>query len=600
MASPGLLLALILAAAFVAMLSNRVRPDVVALCVALALGLTGVVSPAAVFAGFSRGAVITLIGLFILTQGLYRTGVTQVIGSWLARASRGGERRLTALTMISGAFLSLFMNNIAAAAMLLPATVHAAKRARVAPSKVMMPLAFATALGGMATLLTTANIVVSATLRDRGLNGFGLFDFAPVGVPLTVAGIAYLLWIGRRLLPDRSVVQWLADPERRQRELAESYSLHERLHRVTIPRGSALCDVSLEHAGIGARLGLSVLAILRGGRLILSPRSREVLHPDDVLIVGGRAERVDQLAADGALIEPATDAEADLVIGEGALVEVILAPRSRAVGQTLKQLRFRQKYGATVVALWHEGRSWRTDQADVPLAFGDSMLVYGTVTSFALLQVDPDFLVLRFDAGATDVQRKRAGLALGIMLVTLVVGAIELMPIAQAMMLGAIAMVLAGCVDIDDAYRSIEWRAIFLIAGMLPVSVAMADTGMADGIGRILTSGLQAAGPVAVAGGLLTATAALSQVMSGQVTAVVMAPVAISAAQAIGADPRAMAMVVALGCSLVFLLPTAHPVNVFVMGAGGYKASDYPRVGAGLTAVCMMIILAYAALMFRG
>lgn len=260
------------------------------------------------------------------------------------------------------------------------------------------------------------------------------------------------------------------------------------------------------------------------------------------------------------------------------------------MGQTLKQLHFRQRYGANVIALWHGGRSFRTDQADLPLQFGDSMLVHANQESITLLQSDPDYLVLRVNR-AEPLRKGRNGLALGIVAAAIFVSAIGLLPTPEAMMLGALAMVVTGCLSMDEAYRAVEWRAIFLIAGMIPLSIAMQQTGAANAIGNALVMGLSRFGPLAVAAGLLMVATLLTQVMSGQVAAVVMAPIAISAAQIIGADPRSMSMYVALGCSISFLLLTAHPVNVFVMGAGGYKPSDYPRVGALLTVIVIVVVL---------
>lgn len=591
-----LILAFIVLIAFVLMLSNKVRADVAALGVALALGVTGIIAPADVFAGFSRSAVITLIGLFIMTQGLTRTGVTQAMGRGLSKLSGGGETRLIAITMLSGAGLSLLMNNIAAAAMLLPATIEACRRARVPPSRVMMPLAFATALGGMATYFTTANIIVSSALTDRGLRGFGIFDFAPIGIPVTLAGIAYMLLAGRRLLPRTTLAQKMAgDGPGGAKTLAASFELQERLNEALVPPSSGLVGQTLEQSGIGEKFGLSVLAILRGGKSILAPSGQQEMRANDRLVVIGRAERAARLAELGAeLIAPQTGDD-DLISDEVSLVEVILAPRSRAAGQTLKQLRFRQRFGASVAALWHGGRSFRTDQADLPLAFGDSMLVHASRDSIALLQSDPDYLVLRADKTDPLVKGRNA-LALGIMAAAIGLSAINLLPTPQAMMLGALAMVLTGCLSMDEAYRAVEWRAIFLIAGMIPLSIAMQQTGAANAIGNALVMGLSRFGPLAVAAGLLVVTMLLGQVMSGQVAAVVMAPIAISAAQIIGADPRSMSLYAALGCSISFLLLTAHPVNVFVMGAGGYKPSDYPRVGAALTLICIAVVLLVAPL----
>ncbi|MCL5998790.1 MAG: SLC13 family permease [Chloroflexi bacterium] len=591
-------LAIILACAFGLMLTNRLRPDVIAICVALALGISGVITPNDVFSGFSRSAVITILGIFILTQGLYRTGVTRAIGIYLARVSGGGERRMILLVMLAGATLSLVMNNIAAAAMLLPATVDAVKRAHIAPSKVMIPLAFATALGGMATLFTTSNIVVSATLRDQGFNGYGVLDFAPVGIPIVIAGISFMLLAGRRLLPNTDPARQIAAVAEIKEKLAESYQLRERLNEVRIPRESALLGRTIAQSRIGEKWGLSVLAILRGKRSILAPAASEVIEPNDVLLIVGRNERVQKLEQEGAIVEPEARLDGNLVSAEVSLVEVIPAPRSRAVGQSLRQLHFREKFGASVVALWHGGRSVRTDLADLPLQYGDSLLVHGPNEAIRLLQADPDFLVLRADSAEPAIGRK-AWLSAGIMAATLALATTGLLPVAETVVLGAMAMVLTGCLTMDEAYRAVEWRAVFLIAGMLPVSIAMVKTGTADLLGQGLVNALAGYGPLAVGAGLLLLTALLTQVMSGQVTAVVLAPIAISAAQIVGADPRAMAMFVAMGSSLVYITPTAHPVNVFVMGPGGYSASDYPRVGLPLTVLLFIVIMIVVPLVFR-
>ncbi|MDW8350842.1 MAG: SLC13 family permease [Anaerolineae bacterium] len=597
--SPAAVLAVILAIAFALMLTDRLRPDLVALGVALSLGLTGLITPSEVFSGFSSSAVVTIIGIFILAQGLQRTGVTRAFGRFLAQVNRGGERGMIALVMSSAAFLSLFMNNIAAAAVLLPGAVEAVKRRRLMPSKVMMPLAFATALGGMATLLTTANIVVSEALIVAGQRGYGLLDFAPVGAPVALAGALFMLTIGRRLLPARDPAA-LAPERADGHTLTQSYELFERLNRVHIPPTSSLVNCRISESGIGKEYGMSVMAILRNGQTLLAPSPDQVIRAHDTLLIIGRRERAEQLAQRGAIVEPDGRSDVEITSDDVSLVEVMLAPRSRAVGQTLRQLRFREKFGANVLALWHGGRSVRTDLASIPLEFGDAMLVHGSREAISLLQSDSDFLVLRPPSGEdTPVRADRAIAAVVILGIVLLVAALDVVPIAPAMMLGALAMVLSGCLSMDEAYRAIEWRAVFLIAGMLPVGIAMERTGAADALGRSIVASLSSLGPTAVGAGLLILTMGLTQVMSGQVTAIVIAPIAISAAQAIGSDPRAVAMFVALGCSLTFITPSAHPVNTFVMGAGGYTAGDYPRVGAPLTLLCTALIIALVGLIWR-
>ncbi len=580
------------------MLSNRARPDVVALGVALTLGIAGIITPTEVFAGLSSSAVITIIGIFMIAQGLQRTGVTRTFGRMLTRVNRGGERGMIALVMASSAFLSLFMNNIAAAAVLLPGTVDSVKRLKLTPSKIMLPLAIGTEVGGMATLLTTGNIVVSAALVAAGQRGYGLLDFWQVGVPVTLVAMAFMLTIGRRLLPKRDPANMSLDSSS---ALTQSYELHQRLNRVRVPETSSLANVPIAESGIGKEFGLSVMAIVRNGKTLLAPSPGERIRSGDTLLLIGRRERTDQLIQRGAIIETGEDFTGDVTSDAVSLVEVMVAPRSRAVGQTLKDVRFREKFGANVLALWHGGRSVRTDLAMLPLQLGDSMLVHGSREAISLIQSDSDFLVLRgqVDAAASPIRNDRSAVAVAITLIALLLAATNVLPTAVAVMLGALAMVVLGCLTMEEAYRAIEWRAVFLVAGMLPVSTAMIHTGVADVTGQGIVAGLARLGPVAVGAGLLIVTMALTQVMSGQVTAVVLAPIAIAAAQAVGSDPRAMAMFVAMGSSLTFITPTAHPVNAFVMGAGGYTAADYPRVGVPLTILLAGLVIVLVALVWK-
>ncbi len=584
---PVVLLVAVLGIAFALMLSNRVRVDIVALAVPLALALTGVIEAEDVFSGFSRSAVITIIGVFILAHGLQRTGVTAAVGRIISAAGKrigGSDRAMVAAVMACGAALSLFMNNIAAAAIALPATVEAVKRQRVAPSQVMMPLAFATALGGMATYLTTGNIVVSEMLISRGLPGYSLFDFVAVGAPLTAIGVAFVLLFGQRSLPRREVFEEIGSLS----ALQDTYALDERLNQLRIPAGSALAGSTIAQCDIGARFGIVIMALHRNGENVLAPAPGLRLQANDVLMLIGRAERIEQLLALGTLVrhEPAiAPVSANSEIG---LCEITLAPRSNAVGRTLRGLHFREKFGANALALWHGGRSVRTDLAAIALDYGDALLVQASEPAIALVQNDGDFLVMQPPKTAAPVRPERAIAATVIFVLALACSTWGWLPIPHCMMIGALGMVLAGCLSMDEAYRAVDWRTVFLVAGLLPVSTAMARTGAADDAGRFLVSILAPYGTLAVAAGLLVLTVALTQFMSGQITGVVLAPIAISAAQAMGSDSRALAMFVAIGTSMTFITPIAHPVNVFVMGAGGYGAGDFPRVGLPLTALLIV------------
>jgi di/tricarboxylate transporter len=596
MTTPIALLLSILFVAIVLMVTERLRADVVALLVTIALTLTGLIQPTDTFSGFSRSAVITIMAVFVLTGGLARTGVARAAGRLLLRLAGSDEARLIAVTMLGGAGFSLFMNNIAAAAVLLPGVMDAARHTRISPSKLLMPLAFATILGGMATLLTTANILVSTALRDSHLNAFRLTDFAPVGVPMAIVGTVYIVLVGRKLLPASRPQEQLGLARHLRAELAELYALQERLSEVRVLADSPLAAQTIAQSGIGAKYGLSVVAICRNTHVTLAPQPSEVLRANDLLIVAGRMERVLQLAAEqNTPLESELTWRGDLSSDEVGLVEALIAPRSNAGGKTLSELHFREKFDLTAVALWREGRSIRTDLGKLPLRFGDALLFHGPRDRVRVLQAESDFIVLQQDDDP-NLRPRKAGWAVAIMLVALGLAAANVLPIAAATMAGALAMVLTGCLTMDEAYQSIEWRAVFLIAAMLPVSIAMNRTGAAEYLGQLLVNGLAPWGPLALMAGLFTATTLLTQMMPGQVTAVVLAPIAISAAQKFGMNPYALAMTVALGTSMAFLTPLGHPVNVLVMGTGGYKFRDYLKVGAPMTALLFVVVLVFLPL----
>jgi di/tricarboxylate transporter len=592
MTTPIAILLSILLVAIVLMVTERLRADVVALLVTIAMTLAGLIQPTDTFSGFSRSAVVTVMAIFVLTGGLARTGVTRSAGRALSHLSSSKETRLIVVTILGSALLSLTMNTIAAAAVLLPAVMDAARRARVSPSRLMMPLSFGALLGGMATLLTTSNILVSTTLRDQGLNAFRLTDFVPVGLPIIFFGTLYMALIGRRLLPKRHPGEQLGLVRQLRAELTELYSLQERLSEVRVQADSPLAGKCISESGIGEKLGISIMAVIHNTHVTFAPQPDQQLQANDLLVVAGRMERVLQLAEMGISLESDLTWQGDLSSDEIGLVEVLVAPRSRAAGETLRDLHFREKFGLTAVALWREGRSIRTDLGKLPLRFGDALLIYGPRERFYILQQEPDFIVLQ--QGKDDnVRPRKVWWAVGIMAIALGLAAANILPIAEATMAGALAMVLTGCVTMDEAYQSIEWRAIFLIAGMLPVSIAMNRTGTAEYIGQLLVSGLAPWGSLALMGGLFLLTTLLTQFMSGQVTAVVLAPIAISAAQKFGLNPYALAMAVALGTSMAFLTPLGHPVNILVMGPGGYKFSDYFKVGALLTLVLFAVVLVF-------
>ena len=583
-------------AAGVLLISGRLRPDLVALLLLVVLGLAGLVAPGDLFSGFSRTAVITVLSLFIISGALERTGATRVLGQRLGRLAGSNEARAVPVVMIAASVLSLFMNTIASTAVLLPAVIGITRNKRLPPSKLLIPLAFGSLLGGMATLFTTANILVSAALVEQGLRPYSILEFLPIGLPLAAAGILYMTFFGRRLLPTLPFGGQSA-PDQEGRSLPETYGLDRTVREVYVTPGSPLAGCSVAVGGWGERLGLNVVGISRGGAVHLSPPPGETVLEGDVVIFTGSLDAEDA-SRYGLLFTEDPGWRGQFVTSQMSLVEVVLAPRAALAGKTLREIHFRDKFDLTVLALWREGTIIRDALAEIPLRFGDALLVHGLQTRVELLRRDPDFLVLIENSAGPESPR-HAWLAVGLTLAAVALAATNVLPIAEAAFGAATLMVLFNCLTMDDAYDAIEWRTIFLIAGMIPLGLAMGTTGAAAVVGQSLVNLVGGLGPLAAAGGIFVATTVLAQVMGGQATAVVLAPVAIAAARTIGADPRGLAMAVAMGCSTAFLTPFAHPSNLLVMGPAGYNVRHYARVGLPLTLVLFVVLLVVLALVWH-
>lgn len=586
---------LLLAIAFTGLsliISGLIRADLAALLVLIALGVTRVLTPQEALSGFSNAAVITIIGLSVITAALEQTGVVKWAANRLAALSGGNETRVIAVFMLAGALLSLVMNNIAAGAVLLPAAVRVARQIGVPASKILMPLSYGTLLGGMATLFTTANIILSGNLVAQGQTGLTMADFLLSGGPMVLTGLLYMLLIGRKLLPARETVASTAVPAV---DLRSIYRLDERLWEVRVTPAAA--GKTIAEAAISATTGTTVLAIWRDPEAILNPAPDAPLQAGDVLLILGREDRVRQLAGAGfAIGRNGTSGEAlDLPI---ELAEVVVAPRAPFIGQTLQQLRFRTKFGLTVVALWREGRSYRTNVGTMPLAAGDALLMTGPAARVRQLADEPGFIVLHTPASEVATGRQ-AIIAVAITAIALFVAAIGWVATAEAMLAGAAALILTGCITMDDAYRAIEWRVVTLIAGLLPIGTALVTTGLGAKAGALLTGSLVAYGPLALITGLFLATVLLTQLVGGQVASLIIGPIAVSAAISAHVNPQAVAVAVSMACSVAFLTPIAHPVNVLMMGPGNYRFSDFFRVGIGQTVVCLLTLLVVMPLVWQ-
>jgi di/tricarboxylate transporter len=581
---------IILGAGIVLFVSEKLRPDLVAIMVMLALGFARLITPDEVFSGFSSPSIILLLSVFILTGGLFHTGVSTVIGRRLMRFAGAGGFRITLVVMLMAGGLSLFMNNIASVAVIMPAVMEVSRRARISPSKLLMPMALAIHLAGMATLFTTSNIVASGVLQNAGLPGFGLLDFLPVGGSAAVAGILFIAVISRHSLPERRQMEEVENQYATSEELARMYRLSERMQAARILPGSRLIGRTLEQSGIGDRLGLTVIGIRRNGDVLLSPGSGERILRGDELLIEGRSERAAQLEAMGARLMPAAPREA-FTPSKVELYEVMVAPHSTIIGKTLKDAQFRAKFGLNVVALWQGESFFRTDLGDVVLKGNEALLVNGPRERIRLLAADPDWIVLHLDI-AESFRPEKMLTAVLIVAGTLAAAAVGLWPADAVLFLGALAVLIAGCLTLDEAYKAVDWRSVFLVAGMLPVGIALAGTGAAAMLGDGLIRVLGGMDPRIVVAMLFLITTLINQFLpGGAAVPAMLGPIAIVVAQNLGADPRAYVLVVAVATGLSILTPFAHPANAVIMAPGGYHFRDYLWIGLPVIFIVFLAVM---------
>ncbi|HSF83609.1 MAG TPA: SLC13 family permease [Anaerolineales bacterium] len=757
--------------AIILFVTEIVRVDLVALIVLGALAVSGLVTPTEALSGFSNPAVVTVWAVFILSGGLSRTGVANVIGRQVLRLAGKGEVRLLAVIMISAGLMSAIMNNIGVAALLLPVVMDIARRTGRAPSKLLMPLAFGCLLGGLTTLIgTPPNILASNALREFNLRPFQFFDFTPLGLVILLVGTAFVALIGRRLLPNTDISREYSGTSRGSQ--GGAFGMEERLFMLHLPASSALAGKSLEDSRLGAILSLNVVGIIRDGETYFAPEHHFVLQAGDRLLVAGRLDALDELrehqpmfiqderlssdslvsteiqivtleltpsseligktlrecdfrrrfganalaiwregeplvediqyslllegdmlvvqvsqdqienmegSADfliskrlaselyrlhdrlfaisippssllvgRTLVEsrlgeaydlnvltiirqdrrislPGPDEKiqsGDTLVVEGdlkdmlvlralqeleidrtasldlkdlesekyGLLEAVLSPYTSLAGKTLREIHFREKYGLSVLAIWREGRPYRWRLGEMPLRFGDALLLHGARDKLRLLASETDFLLLAEEVQEAPVYKKAPLTALLMVVVVLSV-VLGWTSIAIAAVVGATAMILYGSVNMEEAYRFIDWRAVFLIAGMLPLGIAMESSGTANWVAEGMVNLIGGGGPYVLLAGLFILTSLASQFMPNAVVTVLMAPIAINTAMGQGYSPYAFIMAVAIAASAAFLSPVGHPANVLIMGPGGYRFGDYFKLGLPLTIVVLLITL---------
>ena len=764
----------ILTIALILFVSEIIRMDLVALLVLGALAVTGLVDSQAAFAGFSNSAVITVWAMFILSEGLTRTGIANIIGNQVMRIAGKREVTMIIVIMVTAAVLSAFMNNIGVAALMLPVVVSVARRTRIPVSRLLMPLAYATLLGGLMTQIgTPPNLLISEAMTQNGYEPFGLFDFTPIGTAIMISGVLFVALIGRFLLPKTEAER---GKHRSQRSLRSHYKLQEQIFMIRVPADSILIGKTLAESRIGTATGLIILALVRFGRSDTLPSRQTILRAGDGVLVQGRLQQFRELqrwsdlviereapvlksmvaskvvyaevriaegsplvselirrasfrtqfdvavvgiqrgdtyrltnlayvpmrAGDRLLVQggledinnldrfsdfsdiellnderlqekyPADDrmfvvrlpkyagladttleksrladvfdfrvlgifrdgkliimphgdevlCGGDLLLIEGqhedldvlrglqeleietrvashmgafeserlTLMDATLDPHSTLAGRTVGELNFRERYGIELAGIWREGAPIGAELAEEQLRLGDALLMLGPRDRLDLISKDSDFLVLT-PLGQEPPDTRRAPLAAAIMLGVVLSVMAGLAPIAIAAVIGGSIMVLTKCLDMEQAYRAIDWRSIFLIAGMLPLGTAMADSGAAAYLASQVMALLGEAGPWPVIMGLYLLTAMATMIIPTAALVVLMSPIVMSAMADMGLQPETAMMAIAVAASASFTSPISHPANILVMGPGGYRFVDYLKMGVPLTILIFVVAM---------
>lgn len=565
---------LILIVALVLFASEWVRMDLVSLMVLLALGLTKQVTPTEAFSGFSNPAVITVAAMFVLSAGLNHTGALSPIGNYLLKVSGRSEARLLITIMLFVAVLSAFVNNVGATAMLMPLAIDLAKKSKISPSRVLIPLAFGSLLGGLCTLIgTPPNILINEMLHLYTGEDFGMFDFTPVGLCLLLTGIGFFLLFGKRLLPAR-----------KPGNLVEAYQVKEYVSEVRLLATSPWAGMTIAACGLERDFGLKVRAILRGTRKFPFPHRNRKLHADDILFLEGNPTAILKIREKKGLhLVPEAEhpLPPEVKKAEIVVLEAALTPTSEMVGRTLREVSFRDTHGLTVLAIWRKGAPVVKKVDHIQLQFGDVLLLQGSRDKVMHLGQDHGFLLL----GGIDpppFRPRRGPLAVAILIGVVLLASSGILPIMLTATLGALVMVGLRCLTPREAYEAIDWSIIVLIAGTLPLGIAMERSGTAKLLADLLVHGIGPWGPWAVLSGMFLATFLLTSVMSNAATAVLLAPIAMNAAFDLGADPKPFFMAVAVAASASFMTPVSHQSNALVMGPGGYRFADYLKVGTPL------------------
>lgn len=553
----------------------------------VALVATGVISTSEGLEGFSNGATLTVAFMFVLSAALLKTGALQMLAGRMAERFRTRPKQATLLLMLLVAVVSAFINNTPVVAVFIPIVGRIAATAKINPAKLLIPLSFASIMGGMCTLIgTSTNILVSGIAEEAGLPGFSVFTLAPVGVVILVLGVIYLTYLGDRLLPNREM----------EESLAEQFALHDYLAEILIPENSRLADTRIMDSAIVRELDMDIIEVRRGNDRFTLPPGDFRLAAEDTLKVRCDREKIKGLKDWVRITDQSSGVR---VMGTGlerdnsSLVEMVVTPNSEFVGKTLRQVDFRRSYRAVPLAIRHREATLHEQLYELPLMAGDVILA--EVKTHYLKELhrieqrqDSPFILLSSDP-IHDFKRTRFYFVLSVVIAVVGLATANVVPISIAALMGVCVLVLGRTLNMSEAYEAIDWKIIFLLAGALSLGKAMGNSGLDVNIAGLLANSVSHLGIYALVGTLYIITNLLTEVMSNNATAALLAPVAIAAGQQLGIDPMALLVTVSIAASASFMTPVGYQTNAMVYSAGRYKFLDFTRVGAPLNLICWAV-----------
>ena len=562
--------------AVVLFVTEKFSTDIVAILVMIVLLVFRVLTPAEGLAGFANTATVTVGAMFVLSAGMFRSGAVNFVGKALGRLARHSSRLMLFVLMVGVGVLSSFLNNTAAVAILIPVVIVVARRAKTSPSKLLMPLSFASMFGGMCTVLgTSTNILASSIAEQAGLGAFSMFEFTKLGVIFFAVGVAYMMTLGRRLVPDH----------RGQGDLTTSFGLGDYLTDLVLQTESKSVGHALASAPLVKELNIDVLQILRGEDT-LRPTPETILCEGDVLRIQGDLRTINELKGRAGVTFGMSMKWRDehLHSTDTRLVEAVVGPSSPLAGKSLAESRLRANYGASVLAIRHHGTLRHSQFENITLMPGDALLIDVPNDQIEHLTQQRVFLVVS-RAGIPRFDWRKASKAVAIVVAVVVVAATGLLPIVAAAATGALMMVLSGCVSTEEAYGAIEWNVLFLLAGMLSLGAAMEKTGASTMLANGMIDSVGEFGSLALLAAFFGATMLLTEVMSNNATVALLLPIAITTAQALDVDPRAFMFAVIFAASSSFMTPVGYQTNTMIYGPGQYRFKDFVRVGAPLNLI---------------